>query len=167
LIDSSTATSPPPIKVLAYADADWANDKGDRKSITGWVTQVDGDIISWAAKKQHLVAQSTCEAELYAEGAAINEVIWIRNMLSELGLIVESPSVIYGDNKSTKGVSENGLTGERTKHVDIKWHYIKDIIDSGIVKLVWIPSDAMLADIFTKALGKIVFTRLRKLLLKF
>lgn len=74
------------IDVCAYADADWANDKSDRRSITGWVAKINGDPISWAAKKQRTVALSTCEAELYAEAEAIREVLWLRGLVKELGL---------------------------------------------------------------------------------
>ena len=73
------------VDVCAYADADWANDKTDRKSITGWVAKLNGDPISWASKKQRTVAQSTCEAELYAEAAAIQEVLWLRGLLKSWG----------------------------------------------------------------------------------
>src|SRR3954452_16463724 len=97
------------LSVCAYADADWANDKSDRKSITGWVAKLNGDPISWASKKQRTVAQSTCEAELYAEAAAIQEVLWLRGLLQELGLHVQSGSVVHGDNQSTLAISKNGI----------------------------------------------------------
>jgi len=84
------------LDVCCFADADWANDKADRKSITGWVAKVNGDPISWASKKQRTVAQSTCEAELYAEAAAIQEVLWLRGLLKELGLHVQTGSRLRG-----------------------------------------------------------------------
>jgi len=147
--------------VSAFADADWANDKTDRKSITGWVAKLNGDVISWASKKQRTVAQSTCEAELYAEAAAINEVLWLRGLLSELGLDVESPSLILGDNQSTVAISTNGVKSERTKHVDIKYHFITDEISKGAVKAKWVPTGEQQADIFTKALARPQFELLR------
>ena len=119
------------IDVCAYSDADWANDKSDRKSITGWVAKVNGDAISWASKKQRTVAQSTCEAELYAEAAAIQEVLWLRGLLTELGLHMRTGSVVYGDNQSAIAVSKNGIKGERTKHVDVKYHFITETIENG------------------------------------
>ena len=69
------------VDVCAFADADWANDKGDRKSISGWVAKLNGDPVSWSSKKQRVVALSTCEAELYAESAAIQEVLWLRGLM--------------------------------------------------------------------------------------
>jgi transposase InsO family protein len=151
--------------VSAFADADWANDKIDRKSITGWVAKLCGDVISWASKKQRTVAQSTCEAELYAEAAAINEVLWLRGLLSELGLDVESPSLVLGDNQSTIAVSTNGVKSERTKHVDVKYHFITDEISKGAVDVKWVPSAEQQADIFTKALAAPVFELLRRQLM--
>ena len=154
--------NPIQLDVCSYADADWANDKKDRKSITGWVAKVNGDCISWASKKQRTVAQSTCEAELYAEAAAIQEVLWMRGLLKELGLHVQTGSAVFGDNQSTIAVSQNGVRSERTKHVDVKYHFITETIVAGEVKLHWVPSAKQQADIFTKALPKPAFLQFRK-----
>jgi hypothetical protein len=153
------------LDVCAFADADWANDKTDRKSITGWVAKVNGDPISWASKKQRTVAQSTCEAELYAEAAAIQEVLWMRGLLKELGLHVQTGSLIHGDNQSTIAVSKNGVKGERTKHVDVKYHFITETVESGSVQLKWVPTTEQQADIFTKALPTPVFEHFRRALM--
>ena len=150
------------LEVCAFADADWANNKGDRKSISGWVAKINGDPVSWSSKKQRVVALSTCEAELYAEAAAIQEVLWLRGMLAELGLHVATGSTVYGDNQSTIAVSKNGVKGERTKHVDVKYHFITETIESGRVKLQWVQSSEQQADIFTKALPLPAFLKLRK-----
>ncbi len=139
--------------VSAYADADWGSDKRDRKSITGWVAMVNGDPVSWASKKQKVVAQSTCEAELYAEAAAINEVKWLEGLLTELGLPATEVPLIYGDNQGTQKISQNDIKSERTKHIDIKYHYVQDEITNGRIQLQWIPTTEQLADILTKALG--------------
>ena len=149
------------VEVLAFADADWANDKLDRKSITGWVAKLNGDVISWASKKQRTVAQSSCEAELYAEAAAINEVIWLRGLLAELGLRSEKPSLIIGDNQGTIALSKNGVKSERTKHVDVKFHFITEEVNKKTVELKWVPSEKQQADIFTKALAKPLFEKFR------
>jgi hypothetical protein len=153
------------VDVCAYADADWANDKSDRKSITGWVAKLNGDPISWASKKQRTVAQSTCEAELYAEAAAIQEVLWLRGLLQELGLHVQSGSVVHGDNQSTIAVSKNGIKGSRTKHVDVKYHFITETVEAGTVQLKWVPTGEQQADIFTKALSTAVFEHFRRALM--
>jgi hypothetical protein len=150
------------VDACAYADADWANDKGDRKSISGWVVKLNGDTVSWSSKKQRVVALSTCEAELYAEAAAIQEVLWLRGLLAELGLHVAVGSTVYGDNQSTIAVTKNGIKNQRTKHVDVKYHFVTETVESGQVKLQWVPSAKQQADIFTKALAAPVFLGLRK-----
>ena len=153
------------VDVCAYADADWANGKSDRKSVSGWVAKINGDPVSWASKKQRTVALSTCEAELYAEAAAIQEVLWLRGLLTELGLRPQMSSVVHGDNQSAIAVSQNGIKGERTKHVDVKYHFITETVQQGAVKLQWVPTTQQQADIFTKALAAPVFLQLRKQLM--
>jgi hypothetical protein len=153
------------LDVCAYADADWANDRSDRKSISGWVAKLNGDPVSWSSKKQKVVSLSTCEAELYAEAAAIQEVLWLQGILKELGLTCTTGSKVYGDNQSTISVSKNGIKGNRTKHVDVKYHFITETVESGKVNLVWVPSAEQQADIFTKALPKPTFLTLRKQLM--
>jgi hypothetical protein len=150
------------IDVCAYADADWANNTGDRKSITGWVAKLNGDAVSWSSKKQRTVALSTCEAELYAEAAAIQEVLWLRGLLKELGLRCQTGSVVHGDNQSTIAVSKNGVRSDRTKHVDVKYHFITETVDRGDVQLKWVPTTEQQADIFTKALAAPVFELFRR-----
>jgi hypothetical protein len=149
------------VEVCAFADADWAGDHRDRKSVSGWVAKINGDPISWSSKKQRVVALSTCEAELYAEAAAIQEVLWIRGMLAELGLNSSLGSTVYGDNQSTIAVSKNGVKGERTKHVDVKYHFVTQTVEEGKVKLKWIPTQQQQADLFTKALPVATFLKLR------
>jgi hypothetical protein len=149
------------VDVCAFSDADWANDKGDRRSITGWVAKLNGDPVSWSSKKQRVVALSTCEAELYAESAAIQEVLWLRGLMEELGLHTQTGSTVYGDNQSAIAVSQNGIKGERTKHVDVKYHFVTETVERGDVKLRWVPTTQQQADIFTKALAAPVFELLR------
>lgn len=153
------------LDVCAYADADWANDKSDRRSVTGWVAKINGDPISWASKKQRTVALSTCEAELYAEAEAIREVLWLRGLVKELGLRTALGSVVHGDNQSTIAVSKNGIKGERTKHVDVKYHFVTETVERGDVQLKWVASSAQHADIFTKALPVPAFEQLREQLM--
>jgi hypothetical protein len=140
------------VESCAYSDADWAGDRSDRKSISGWVAKINGDPISWSSKKQRVVALSTSEAELYAEAAAMQELLWIRGMLAELGLASQKASVLYGDNQGTVA---------RTKHVDIKYHFTTDTVEAGAVRLQWIPTKQQQADIFTKALDAQTFVGFR------
>jgi hypothetical protein len=149
----------------AFADADWAGDRSDRKSTTGWVAMVNGDPISWRCKKQPVVALSTCEAELYAEAAAVQEVQWLRGALAELGIDAPGPSIISGDNQSTITISKNGVKTERTKHVDVKYHFVTNAINDEQIELRWVPTKQQQADILTKALATPTFVALRQQLM--
>ena len=153
------------VDVCAFSDADWANSKVDRKSVTGWVAKLNGDTVSWASKKQRTVALSTCEAELYAKAAAIQEVLWLRGMMAELGLRTAAGSRVHGDNQSAIAVAKNGIKGERTKHVDVKYHFVTEAIDDGQVQLQWVSTHHQQADIFTKALAAPAFAHFRKLMM--
>jgi hypothetical protein len=145
--------------IVAYGDADWANDRNDRKSITGWIIKLNGDVIS---KKQHTVSQSTCEAELYAEAAAVNELKWLCGLMDELGLGVNRPCIVYCDNQPTISISKNGVKSERTKHVDVKYHFITEQINAGMIEPRYLQTNKQQADILTKALGKQQFEEFRK-----
>jgi hypothetical protein len=153
------------LQVSAYSDADWGNDVADRKSVTGWVVRVNNDVVSWASKTQRNVAQSTCEAELYAEAAAVQEVMWLRIILEELGLPLAAGSIVCVDNQSTIAISKNGIKGERTKHVDIKYHFVTQRIRDGTIRVEYVPTDKQIADIFTKALARPQFEVFRQKLM--
>jgi hypothetical protein len=160
-VNESTMTTTPSVTVSAYADADWATDRVDRKSITGWIAMLNGDPISWASKKQKVVSQSSCEAELYAEAAAINETKWLSGLLTEIGTTQPDAPLIYGDNQSTQTLTKNGIKSERTKHIAIKYAFIHDEVSSGRVQLQWVPSAEQLADILTKPLARPLHEKLR------
>jgi len=161
----SPSTEHSSAQVSAFADADWGGDKVDRKSTTGWIARIDGDVVSWASKKQSAVALSTCEAELYAEAAAMQETQWLRGLLQELGLSDGSPALIYGDNQSAIAVTQNGVRSERTKHIDIRFHFVTDMVERGSAQLQWVPTQQQQADILTKALGEQQFVELRNKLM--
>jgi hypothetical protein len=104
---------------------------------------------------------------LYAEAAGINEVLWLRGLLKELGLDVGTKSRLYGDNQSTLTISKNGVKSERTKHVDVKYHFITEKSDPehGEIDLKWVESSEQQADIFTKGLARPQFEKLRDVLM--
>jgi len=95
----------------------------------------------------------------------MQEVLWLRGMLHELGLTVATGSTVFGDNQSAIAVSKNGVKGERTKHVDVKYHFVTETIAQGGAKLQWLPTADQEADIFTKALAAPVFNKFRKALM--
>ena len=151
--------------ITSYSDADWGNDIRDRKSISGWVVKLNGDVVSWSCKKQATVALSTCEAELYAESSCVQEELWLQHLLSEIGLLIRPQSLVCGDNQSTLQISENGIIREKTKHVDIKHKFITQNIECNAIKVSYIRTDDQQADVLTKALSKPLFEKHRKSLM--
>ena len=154
------------VSVSGYCDADWGGDKNDRKSTTGYCTYINNNLISWCTKKQPTVALSSTEAEYMAIAEVAKEVMWLRIILIEMNVNVITPTIIYVDNQSAKKISENDTEHDRTKHIDIRHYFIRDLINSGEIKLVWISTHDQLADIFTKPLGGTIFTTLRNKLMK-
>lgn len=139
-----------------YCDADWASDITDRRSVTGYVFVQQGGAISWSSKKQQTVALSTTEAEYMAMSAATQEAIWIRNMHNEVygtrGLI--GTINIHGDNKSALALSDKTTAYHpRTKHIDIRHHFIRDAVIDNVVKFSYLKTDNMIADNLTKAVS--------------
>ncbi len=154
------------VNLTGYCDADWGGDLIDRKSTTGYCTFINGNMISWCTKKQRTVALSSTEAEYMAINEIAKEIMWLRIILKELSITVKTPTIIYVDNQSAIRISENDTEHDRTKHIDIRHYYIRELIVKGDIKLKWLPTSEQLADIFTKPLGGTIFTNLRDKLMK-
>lgn len=154
------------VKVEAYCDADWGGDTDDRKSTTGYCVFLNGNLISWNTKKQPTVALSSAEAELMAISDVTKEVKWIVQLLNELEYEVELPIIIYEDNQSAMAMSENDVEHDRSKHIDIKHHFVRDEIKHNNIKLKWVSTQQQLADILTKPLTEHTFKLLRSQLMK-
>ena len=148
-----------------YADADWGGDTETRRSTTGYAFVVANGPVSWRSKLQHTVALSTAEAEYLAAGDAAQEALWLRATLAELGFAQEGATVIFEDNQGCIAMTINSGQHQRTKHIDIRHHFLKQLVSDNKVLLSYLPTDAMLADIFTKPLAKPRFTALRDSLL--
>jgi hypothetical protein len=127
---------------------------------------INDNLVSWQTKKQTTVAQSSAEAEYMAINDVAREVMWIRMILTELNVKIVTPTVIYVDNQPAIRISENSSDHARSKHIDIKHYYIRDLIKDGSIHLEWISTHDQLADIFTKALGVTAFTSLRDRLMR-
>jgi hypothetical protein len=149
-----------------FSDADWGADKVDRKSFSGYVLILGGAAISWCSKKQSTVALSSAEAEYVAAALATKEVLWIRGLLMELGMsnFIPSPSVIKVDNQAAMFIAQNQTTSERSKHMNIKHHFIRDYTEKGVIKLEYVNSKENTADLLTKNISKKTLTNLRKYL---
>ena len=150
--------------LYGYSDANWAGDIDDRRSVSGYVFKVAGSTVSWCSKKQGTVAKSTTEAEYVSLSNATQELIWMRRLLSDIGYKIETPTTMYKDNQGAIEIAKNPRFHNRTKHIDIKFHFIRERIASNELKVVYCNSNDMLADVMTKALPKDQFLKLRKLL---
>lgn len=152
--------------ISGYADADWGGDTTDRKSTSGFCLFVFGNVVLWSSKKQSTVAISTTEAEFIALSSCVTEACWLRNLLLELKLVrTDTKITIYEDNQSTIRSCNTHEQLKRMKHLDIKYHFVKDKIKDGIIILQYINSSEQIADILTKPLNKVVFEKLRKCML--
>ena len=149
-------------RILGYSDADWGGDTDDRKSTSGFAFFVNGALVSSKSKKQQTVALSTAEAEYLALSMAVQEAIWLQSLLHELGVHkVKSSALIMQDNQSTVAIATNPEAYDRTKRIDIRHHFVRDCVDSGLIQLQYCPSKQMVADILTKPLTQVRFEELR------
>ena len=140
-------------KLHGYSDSDFASDVDTRKSTSGYCFIYSGGCISWRSKKQTVVAQSTVEAEYVAISFAVREALWIRKIMVEIGK--QDTTIFVGeDNQGALSLSKDEMENERSKHIDVKYHFIRDHIERGSVKMGYIPTNHMVADIMTKALGR-------------
>jgi len=153
------------ITISAYSDSDWGGDLEDRKSTTGYVVFINDNLVSWNTKKQATVALSTAEAELMVAAEVIKEVLWMKYILNELMYEVSLPIKIFIDNQSTIRIIQNDIEHDRTKHIDIKYYFMKEKISEGIILPEWIETGKQLADVFTKSLSLNTFTKLRDTLM--
>lgn len=150
--------------LIGYSDADWAGDMDDRHSTTGNLFLMASGAISWMSKKQATVALSTAEAEYVALSTATQEAVWLRRLLMDLKVLPEGPTVLMGDNQGSIAIARNPISHARTKHIDIRYHYIREALEDGEIDLCYCPTDEMTADLLTKPLPKGQFERLRLLM---
>jgi hypothetical protein len=148
------------VVTIGYSDADWGGDRSDRKSTTGFCVLLNNNLISWNTKKQPTVALSSSESELMAMVEVMKEVLWVKQLLGELDIPNDTPTVRV-DNQSTIKMTNNDTEHDRSKHIDIKHYFVRELVKGKTMKLEWVSTVDQLADIFTKCLGKDIFVRLR------
>lgn len=140
--------------LVAYCDADFAGDREERKSTTGYVIQVFGATVTWVSRKQATVAISTTEAQYVALATTITECIWMRGLLTEMGILdLEVPVTIFEDNQSCITIAREPRKHQRLKHIDVKYCFIKEAITSGTITLEYLSTSNQVADIMTKGLA--------------
>ena len=136
-------------RLVGFSDADWAGDLTDRHSTTGNLFMMSGAAIDWISKKQPVVALSTTEAEYVALSAATQEAVWLSRLLTDIKAPPKAPIVIKEDNQGTIAVARNPVSHNRTKHIDIKFHYVREALEDGIIDLTYCPTEQMTADMLT------------------
>lgn len=148
--------------ITAYSDADWAGDTETRRSTTGFVFMLCGGAISWRTKLQSSVSLSTCEAELMALSETTKEAIWLRALMTEFDTQTgQLPVTINEDNQAALQLVADQRFSERTKHVAIRHFFVREQAACGTIKVKYCSTEHMLADMFTKPLGRVIFERLR------
>lgn len=138
----------------AFVDADWANCPDDRRSYTGFAFILGNCPISWESKKQRTVALSSTEAEYMALSEAAKEASYLMNFFKELGFSTREKVTIFCDNNGARKLAENPIFHNRSKHIDVRHHYVRDILKKGEMEIKYIPTEEMAADVFTKGLPK-------------
>ena len=149
-----------PFNFHGFSDSDWAEDRATRRSTSGNVFLMAKGAVSWASKRQATVALSSTEAEYMAAAFAAKELIWLRQLLLELERGFVDPeerndlpaTILYGDNQGSNSLTRNPEHYQRTKHIDVVYHFVQERVETNEINVIYIPSDDMTADALTKAL---------------
>ena len=137
------------LHLVAYSDSDWCGDLVDRRSTMGQVFLLSGSPISWSSKKQTVVALSTCEAKYIAACVAACQALWLSSLLEELKVFTGEAVDLLVDNKSAIDLAKNPVSHGRSKHIDTKFHFLRDQVSKGKIKLQHCKTEKQLAHIMT------------------
>ncbi|XP_019150225.1 PREDICTED: uncharacterized protein LOC109147043 [Ipomoea nil] len=148
------ATAP---SLKAFSDSDWASCPETRKSVTGFCIFLGNSLVSWRSKKQPTVSVSSSEAKYRALATTACELQWLSSLLQDLHVNLASPALVFCDNKSVIAISENFVFHERTKHIEIDCHVVRERVAQGLIKLLSVSSLNQIADGFTKPLAAPLF----------
>lgn len=148
--------------LIGFTDSDYAGDQDDRKSTSGYVFMLGTGAVSWSSKKQTIVTLSSTEAEFVAATACVCQAIWLRRILKELQFKMERATTIFCDNNSAIKLPKNPVNHGRSKHIDVKYYFLRDLNNEGTIELQYCRSEDQLADILTKPLRFLPFQKLRR-----
>ncbi|GJW08473.1 ribonuclease H-like domain-containing protein [Tanacetum coccineum] len=146
---------------VGYTDADWAGCPSTRRSTSGYCIFLGDNLLSWSAKRQPTISRSSAEAEYRGVANVVAETAWVRNLLRELHSPLSTATLVYCDNVSAVYMSANPVQHQRTKHIEIDIHFVRDLVKAGHVRVLHVPSRFQYADIFTKGLPSALFEDFR------
>ncbi|KAJ0609721.1 putative RNA-directed DNA polymerase [Helianthus annuus] len=141
------------LDLVGYVDSDWAKCLSTRKSVTGYCVYLGSSLVSWKSKKQSTVSRSTGEAEYRAMCSATCEIMWLLNLLREVGVNCGLPVKLYCDSKAAISIAANPVFHEKTKHFEVDLHFLREKVGSGVIETVKVDSESQPADGFTKGLS--------------
>lgn len=145
------------LSLVGFADSDWAGCPTTRRSTTGYITMLGSSPISWKTRKQPTVSRSSAEAEYCSLATLTAEIQWLYYLLSDLGFPPRQPIRVYCDNQAALHIASNPVFHERTKHIELDCHFVREKMISGLISTSYLRSSDQLADIFTKPLGADIF----------
>ena len=134
----------------ALSDSDWAGCPTSRRSHTGFMVRAGGSLVSWTSKRQTTYAQSTAEAEYMAAAATANEIVWWRRLCDDFGFRTQGPVTLWCDNKSAELLADHEGKFERAKHIQLRYHVLREYQRTGVVNVRWCSAQKMAADVLTK-----------------
>jgi hypothetical protein len=148
-------------QLVGYVDSDWASDPIDRKSVTGYVFLMNGAAISWGSKKQPTVALSSTEGEYMASAQSTREAVWLRQLLTDIGQKTSTPTTLFIDNQSAIAIARNPTFHARSKHIEVRHHFVREKLADNTINLEYIPTNDQVADILTKGLPVVKHDKFR------
>jgi hypothetical protein len=148
------------IDLNGYSDADYAGRKIDRKSTSGTCQFLGRSLVSWASKKQNSIALSTAEVEYIAAGHCYAQLLWMRQTLRDYGYTLSKVPLLC-DNESAICMADNPVEHNRTNHIDIRYHFLRDHQQKGDIKIAYVNTHNQLADVFAKPIDDKTFSKLR------
>ena len=146
-----------PSALVAYSDADWAGYPDTRRSTSGYSIYLGNNLVSWSAKKQPTVSRSSCESEYRALAMTAAELLWLTHLLHDLKVPIPQQPLLLCDNKSAIFLSSNPVSHKRAKHVELDYHFLRELVVAGKLRTQYVPSHLQVADIFTKTVSQPLF----------
>lgn len=146
-----------------FVDSDWGSNEVDRKSTTGYLFKLfEQCTVCWQTKRQLTVAASSTEAEYMALFEAVREALWLKSLVTSINIEISSGIPMYEDNNGCISIANNPTSHKRSKHIDIKYHFSREQVENNVIKMIYVSTGNQLADILTKSLPSVRFSKLRE-----